>query len=137
MDGPVGERRKNTRLEIELEVEVHANNGLIFTGLTTDVSFAGIYIKCNDADMIPLLDSCKVVINLRSGSEVLPISLEGRTVRRSPFGVGIVLVSADLDSYKHLRNLIVINSPDSDLLVKELRGSPGLSTRTEYYRTAN
>jgi len=120
------QRRKHTRIVLQLDAELILFDNTSFRGKTKDISFSGIYIKCNNAEGIPIGDKCTIKLHLRSGENPEIIQCACAVVRTSASGVGIKFISIDLTGYQQFKKLMIYNSSDSDKLMAELEKNPGL-----------
>jgi len=120
------ERRKHTRIVLQLDAELILFDNSSFRGKTKDISFSGIYIKCNNAEGIPIGDKCTIKLHLSSGDNPETIQCACAVVRTATSGVGIKFISIDLTGYQQFKKLMIYNSSDPDKLTAELEENPGL-----------
>lgn len=120
------ERRKHTRIVLQHDVELILSDATPFRGKTKDISFSGIYIRCNNADGIPIGDTCTARLHLSGGDNPETIQFQCEVVRTATSGVGIKFHSVDLAGYQQFKNLMIYNSSDPDNLMAELEKNPGL-----------
>ncbi|RJQ14167.1 MAG: PilZ domain-containing protein [Nitrospiraceae bacterium] len=121
------DRRKNTRLSIQLEAELHLPGDAVYRGKTKNISFSGVYLECLKSSAIPVVnDPCTLKLILQSGPNPNIISFQCRVVRTDKSGAGIRFISVDMNGYRQFKNLLVYNSKDPDKLLDELNRNPGL-----------
>jgi len=121
--------RKFTRVNPHVPVDVLAD-GKRVSGEVRDISFEGLWLPTPE----PLSEQtrCRVTIHL---SEAIKIRIDGVVVRAELDGFAVQFVDLlDLESYGHLRNLILYNAHDTDTVEQEfdrhlqrLNGSPSVS----------
>ncbi len=105
------EKRKNTRVAFRTEVEVSTlDETFLARADTRDISLQGVFLRTDRK--LPLNQHCDLQIKLTGASSVLSICAKGRVVRQDDNGVGIVFEGVDLDSYFHLKNLLLYNADD-------------------------
>ncbi len=107
--------RKFTRVISHIPVDVEAD-GTAASGDVRDIGFEGLWLPTNT----PLSSQtrCLVTIHL---SESIKIRADGVVVRSEPDGIAVQFLELlDLESYGHLRNLILYNSHETDVVEQEL-----------------
>lgn len=113
------EKRKRTRVHFktqvtlrteELEIEAEANS--------KDISLKGIFV--NTKEKIPAGTPCDIEIMLTGTSTELALSIKGTIIRQEPSGLGIAFDSMDVDSYFHLKNIVMYNASDPEDIEKEM-----------------
>jgi hypothetical protein len=106
--------RKFTRVSPHLSVDVVAE-GKTVSGEVRDISFEGLWLPT----AVPLSEQvpCRVTIHL---AETIKISADGVVVRSESDGFAVQFVELlDLESYGHLRNLILYNTLDTATVEEE------------------
>ncbi len=112
------ERRNKTRVQFETRVVVRAGDTVVTSRAgSRDISLRGLYIETDRE--LPEGASCEVEILLTGTSSNLFIKVQGRVARRERKGLGIEFESIDPDSYFHLRNLLLYNTEDPELIEQE------------------
>ncbi|MBN1848812.1 MAG: PilZ domain-containing protein [Deltaproteobacteria bacterium] len=113
------ERRKQTRVQFETEVILKSEKSEIRSNVNSkDISLKGMYVRTREK--MPVGTYCDIRIILTGSTDNLFISLKGRIIRQDAFGLGIHFDSVDLDSFQHLKNLLMYNAPDPDAIEKEI-----------------
>ena len=111
----VEDRRRRTRVPIEIDVEV------LLKGVTTklkslNISLVGIL--CTSNPIFRMNEPCTVIIAL--GGDFL-ISIDARIVRIEEKEAAIRFISMDDESFVHLKKLIQYNMGDAERVDAELR----------------
>lgn len=123
------EHRRHTRLPLVMDVEVRTVSGTLFRGKTRNISFGGMLLELEETDRIGKGEAVHLSLILQDDHPEeggrLAIEFESRVVHKSK-GLGIQFIAMDFTFYQHFKNLMVLNSPDPDLLLEELRANPGL-----------
>ena len=113
------EKRKNTRIDFQTSVVLRSAGETILSAADSkDISLKGMFIKT--AKVLAVGTPCDLELNLSGTSTRLRISVKGRISRQGEGGLGVSFDGIDLDSYWHLKNLLLYNAPDPDALEKEL-----------------
>jgi hypothetical protein len=113
------ERRRKTRVQFTTQVVVKTEESEIVTEANSeDISIKGIFV--NTEQKIPAGTSCDVEILLMGTSTRLVLDIKGVITRQDETGLGIVFDSMDLDSYIHLKNIILYNAPDPEDMEREM-----------------
>jgi len=114
----IEERRRRTRVVFTTEVELRAGDVVIKSTRSKDISMNGIFVFCEHR--LEPGTECDVTLRLLGATSDLRLSANGRVVRVSDGGLAVEFTSLDLDSYVHLRNLIVYNAEDPDGILEEV-----------------
>ncbi len=125
------ELRQHMRLELCFPVEATLPDGSVFRGETKNISFGGVLLHFKEAPALNKGDRCLLSIILHQGENPITIDFETELRHASPNGMGMQFIgfhSGQLDSYRHFKNVMVINSPDPDRLLDELHNNPCLLT---------
>ena len=121
------ERRKYTRLPLELAAEIRLPGGTVVKGRTNNISFGGIFFQSSDLTGFKPGDRCFLSIILQEDGERLSIDFNCEVIHLQGTGTGLGFISIDgADAYNHFRNLMVMNSPEPDKLLEELELHPGI-----------
>jgi hypothetical protein len=125
MTGTINSRKHN-RVAVSLQVQVNSESGRIYKTITRDISFSGISFENSEDQKFNDGEKCTIDIFL-SDTAVPAISCECRVAHKTGFIIGCEYLSlGDIESYNHLKNLIVHNSSDPDSLLDELARNPGI-----------
>ncbi len=116
-------RRTRTRVQFSVTVEVTADEKYIVSGNSRDISLKGIYVISNDK--LPVNTYCEVNINLAGSSSQLTLRMKGKVTREGTDGFGIEFIEMESDSFYHLRQIVLYNSPDPSVVEAECEESPG------------
>lgn len=124
--------REFTRVTIAVEAEVRfAKEGeaTVVTGRTKDLSMKGIFILSEEK--LPVGSKCLVSLTPIREPKHFRIEANGRVVRLGEAGMGIEFVEIfGLESYDHLRNVVLYNSShEIEQVEEELKQHLGLKRR--------
>lgn len=121
------ERRKFQRVPLKLEVEASNGSCHLMARETSDLSMQGLFLMTETP--FPQGTDCEVVLLLRGLSHPLEVRLKAEVIRVTPDGMGICFRAVEnLESYHHLRNLVLYNSPDPDGALDEILESVALDS---------
>lgn len=116
--------RAFTRIATALATEVKGAGGTAH-GLTRDVALSGIFVVCPTP--FPVGSTVSVVLLLGASLEEAHIAARGEVVRHEAGGMAIRFDELEgLESYDHLRNLVLLNSRDPERVERELESHVGL-----------
>ncbi|MCF8069261.1 MAG: PilZ domain-containing protein [Desulfobacterales bacterium] len=116
------EKRKHTRLQIKVDTEIVLPDGLVLKSKIINISFGGAFVCLSSVPGVSPGD--QFTLNLRLNT--VTIQIKCIAVRIVENGLAVQLISIDIDSYGHFKNLMALNSPDPDILFDELEEHPGL-----------
>lgn len=111
-------RRSFTRVPIKLRVELYADETKVECDETRDVSLSGVYLVT--AQRLPLGARCRIVLLLGGSNSDLEIQLDGRIARVDAAGMGAEFTAMSIDSFYHLRNLVMNNFGETEAIEQEL-----------------
>ncbi|MBI4384513.1 MAG: PilZ domain-containing protein [Nitrospinae bacterium] len=123
-----GDHREFTRVPIKIEVQIDSGGKSIFSEQTRDVSMKGLFMLCKNQTLAEGA-ACDVVLFLGGREEGIRIEVKGMVERLTPQGMGIQFTEIGLESYEHLQNLVLYNSPDAHKVEKEIKDHVGLKRR--------
>ncbi|MFN8613153.1 MAG: PilZ domain-containing protein [Vulcanimicrobiota bacterium] len=112
------DRRKFSRVNVNLQVEVTDGRMSLIGCETRDLSLRGVFVY---SDVIFSIGCpCLVTITLTGMVVPIEIKLKAKVVRAEENGIGVEFESSqDLESYHHLRNLVMYNSLTPEQIVDE------------------
>ena len=114
----VKERRRKTRVHFETQVILKSGTSEISSTVNSrDISLKGMFVRTDKK--LPIGASCDIQILLTGATNHLFLNLKGRVVRHNDSGLGLHFDSIDVDSYMHLKNLLMYNALDPDTIEKE------------------
>ena len=110
------DRRKYSRVTFTTKIEIHmldvSGQNVQFMANSKDLSRKGLFVK---TDKRPSLDTaCRVTVYLSRGIDDLKLEIQGRIVRYTDAGFGVAFESMDLDTYTHLKMLVLYNIEGKD-----------------------
>ena len=77
-----------------------------------DLSQKGVFVR---TDKRPLLDTpCRVNVYLSGGLDDIKLEIQGRIVRHTQTGFAVEFESMDVDTYTHLKTLVLYNIEGTD-----------------------
>ncbi|MBI5663862.1 MAG: PilZ domain-containing protein [Nitrospirae bacterium] len=120
------DRRKHTRVSLQLEAELRLDSGITVTGKIKNISFSGVFINCVDPTSIPVGNDGSLKIFLQAVPHANVITFRCQVVRTDESGAGIRFINIDVEGYHQFKNLMIYNSTDPDILLAELEKNPGL-----------
>ncbi len=112
------EKRKNTRIDFKTKVALNCDGQTILSAADSrDISLKGMFIRTDQ--VLKLGTACDIELILAGASTNLSIAIKGKITRQGNGGLGVSFDGIDLDSYWHLKNLLMYNAEDPDALEKE------------------
>ena len=110
------EKRKHPRVGFATRILVNLSTDgrqIELEGSSKDLSMRGIFINTNQqfAEGTP----CSVKVYLSSGLEEVELLIQGTLVRQTDKGFGVGFDSMDVDTYSHLKNIVMYNSADDSV----------------------
>ena len=118
------DRRGFTRVPFQVAVSLKSDHGTLVFGDIWDISLSGLYVT--GTAQFPRGCSCEVDMELDGPEGKVHLHMRGRVARLDHGGMAIEFREMGLDSYLHLRNLVLYNTTEPDRLEKELKNHLGL-----------
>ena len=112
------DRREFTRVGVQLQGMISWEELGGLQRESRDVSMKGIFLVCDNPP--PVDTECRIKLFLRESESGLGIEALGKIVRVDGRGVGVEFIEIlGLDSYDHLRNVVLYNSSDKTEQVEQ------------------
>lgn len=125
MDTYASEKREFLRVPLGTEVEVVWSGGLIRAESGLNISMTGLGFS--SVQPMPAVGSdCRVSIKLASADDRIVIKASGKVVRAAPGVLGVGFTELDLDSYHHLKRLVLFNAKDTKRAEQEFEAHWGI-----------
>lgn len=117
-------RREFTRVPVHIWGTFKDGDRELVTAEITSLSLRGCYASTFEA--LPTGSEHPLTLFTEDDETALHITVAARVVRASEDGMGIEFVEMPLESYDHLRNMVLLNSTDPDRVEHEFRTHIGL-----------
>ena len=121
--------REFSRIELQVAARLTCADGTEITGMVHDLSMNGVFIQTTgrtsagqEGDLVLIFDPEESKIE---------IDCHARVIRAGDGGIAVQITEIELESYGHLRNLIMYNAPDPERVLDELEQHLGLKRRPE------
>jgi hypothetical protein len=110
------EKRRNTRVAFEVGAVVKYKRKVI-KGNVINLSLNGILLKTET--VIPEDSKVKVGISMEGTTSKLLVNIDGVVVRSNISETAVTFNAIDLDSFIHLKNIIIYNEGDEEKIMQE------------------
>ncbi len=120
-----GNRREFIRIPFNTEVIIDAGDSVIRSKKGLNVSMNGIHLS-SVASILAPGTSCHVALHLQGVEDGVKIEASGKIIRSAPNDLAIEFTDLDLDSYQHLRLLILNNTDEPEKAEKEFYAHWGI-----------
>jgi len=127
MTKPENEKREFVRVPFKMGTTVRTSGRTIRSSNTLDISMNGLRIATTET-VPPEGTVCEVEIVLAEAPDPVIIETRGSIVRSEPGTLAVHFSVIDVDSYEHLRQLILNNSEDPERAEKEFGAHWGIRT---------
>jgi hypothetical protein len=119
------ERRGFVRVPFNTEVEVEANGKTVRSREEINLSMSGIRLNTNEAIPSPG-STCRVKILLQASDNRVTLGANGKVVWSAPGTLAVEFSDLDLESYHHLRNIILNNTDEPEKAEREFTSHWGI-----------
>ena len=122
---PENEKREFVRVPFVIGTTVRTSDRTIWSSNTLDVSMSGLRVETKET--VPREGTfCEVEIVLVEAPKPVIIEARGSIVRSKPGTLAVQFSEVDVDSYEHLRQLILNNSEDPERVEQEFLSHRGI-----------
>ena len=122
------EHREFTRVPIKVGVEIRAQDVVIRTHKTHDLSMLGISLQ-HEGNILPVGTLCDISVFLEGSEPPIHVDMTGKVERSTEKDLGIKFSEIKLESYEHLQNLVRYNSHNTDVIDQEIGDHIGLKRK--------
>ncbi len=117
--------REFTRVRIDVDVEVASAGRVVISSHTKDLSMVGVYVFTTDA--LPLGSQCRITLFLGGREHGVRVEASGTVARADADGMAVEFAGIEgVDSFNHLRNLVLYNTGDTRRAKRELQEHLGI-----------
>ena len=116
--------REFSRVPTRFEVEVSFEGRPPIRGTTNSISMKGFFIECDHS--LPVGADCQIVLFLNDQADKMRINVSGKIVRLEENGMVVGFSKLPMESFNHLRNLVLYNSFETAQVEKEFKEHLGL-----------
>jgi hypothetical protein len=117
-------RREFTRIPIHIWGTFADTTGDLLTAEVNNLSVRGCHVSTFDA--LPAGGRYHLTLFVEDDEQALHFKVESRVVRSDQDGMGIEFMEMPLESYGHLRNMVLLNASDPEQVEREFRQHIGL-----------
>jgi hypothetical protein len=117
-------QREFTRVPVHIWGTFRDGKRELVTAEVTSLSLRGCYASTFEA--LPAGEVHKLMLFTEDDSHALHITVQARVVRSDEDGMGIEFTEMPLESYDHLRKMVLLNATEPDKVEKEFRDHIGL-----------
>lgn len=122
-------KREFLRVDTKFNVTMEIEGKTVQSGHTRDLSMKGLRVLCEER--YPVGTNCRILIHLGDPDSGPKVEVRGTIVREHPDGLGIQFSELDVDSYHHLKNMIIHNAEETEKAEQEIHDHVGLKRREE------
>lgn len=106
------DKRRRTRSALRLEAVLETEASGPWTGACRDLSLNGLFLSGPPPGGVCPGAPCRVEINLRGKAPEISIAIRARVVRVAVDGVGVAFLDMGAETFRHLRNIVLVSAPD-------------------------
>jgi hypothetical protein len=128
MASGTSERREFIRIPFDMDVKIEVGGKILLVNKGVNISLRGLHLAAVDAKLTPGA-LCSVVIMLNTVDRGPILEAEGKVIRSEPGSLAIEFTELDLDSYHHLRQLVLLNTAEPEKAEQEFIAHWGIRPR--------
>jgi hypothetical protein len=91
--------------------------------MACNISLKGIYVKTNET--LSQNTECEIKLELPGSKPTIVLRISGEILRVEEGGIGILFKQMDLETFEHLKQIVLTNSSEPDKFLKECEDRPG------------
>ena len=130
MPEQMGDQREFTRVLFKTNVGVFVEERVIWSDKGINISMRGLRLSTPDPASPGA--QCRVVIRLSTDNNPTIIEAKGKIVRAGTNSLAVEFTEIDLNSYHHLRQLILLNTDDPEKAEQEFIAHWGIRPRASH-----
>ncbi len=119
----MSEQRGRIRAKYDTSIKIITSNKTITSDHTRDISLNGISVITTEK--LPLGTQCELELTLNSQVANLTLKLRGDVVREMEDGFAINFNEMDIETYQHLKNIVLYNTEDPESFLQQCQERPG------------
>jgi len=119
------DRREFIRVPFRTGLAIRTQDRTIWSTSSLDISMTGLRASTQEAPPAEGT-ACEVEIVLSDAEPPVIIEARGAIVRSAPGTIAVHFTEVDLDSFGHLRQVVLNNAGDPDRAEEELRSHRGI-----------
>ena len=117
-------KREFTRVPSRLEVDLKAEDGTEITSYLENLSLRGVFLPTEHK--VQEGTACRVVMHLGGRDRGLALEAGGVVARNTDEGVAVRFKEIAYEAFEHLRNLVLFNARDPEVVEDELASRLGI-----------
>lgn len=121
------DRREFLRIEVRLPADLLIPDGQRIEAFTQDVSYRGTFLETERR--LPLGTPVDLTLWLGGRGHGLGLRTKAVVARQTEGGLGLRIDEITLDTFEHLRSLILFNAQDPDRASREIQRDLGYEER--------
>lgn len=116
------DHRRRKRVQYKTAVTLFTPDKKLENLSSRDLSLKGVYVETKDS--LPIGTEVQIVVDLAGSTSLLSLRMVGQVARLDDEGMGLDFSEVDLDSFFHLRNIVLYNAEDPAEVDDELVTKP-------------
>ncbi len=118
------QKREFTRVPVHIWGTFKDGDRELLTAEITALSLRGCYASTFEA--LPQGEEHMLMLFTEDDAHALHITVKARIVRSTEDGMGVEFIEMPLESYDHLRHMVLLNASDPDTVEHEFRTHVGI-----------
>ena len=114
------ERRKNQRLDIQVVARLKLSSGVVYEGVTRNLSYSGAFVELNQTVQVPRGEYCVFALEVTIASKVEEIKLICKVTHVRPEGVAVQHKAVSEQEYNKFVLFLSEHFPEANDLMQEM-----------------
>lgn len=111
------------RSDFKTEIKIVTQEKTITSGASKDISLNGIFVFCKEK--LPEGTPCTIELFMNCKQDDRGIFLDGHITRVTSEGLGLAFDNMDVDTYEHLRKIVLYNARNPEDFLEQCEKRPG------------
>lgn len=114
---------RRERADYSVSVILKHDGQIVDTSKSANISLNGIFIEAKE--ILPLESDCLLELTLGDPKTGIKLVIKTKVVRISDDGMGLAFESMDIDTFGHLKNIVLYNADNPRTVVDQFLKKPG------------
>ncbi|HLE09837.1 MAG: hypothetical protein A2504_11030 [Bdellovibrionales bacterium RIFOXYD12_FULL_39_22] len=119
----MNKKTRRERAHYCTKVVIKTSEKIIESSTSDNISLNGIFVESKD--ILPVNTKCKLEITLSASTDGIKLKMDAKVARVTPKGMGLSFEVMDVETFRHIKNLVMYNSEDPNKIIDQCEKYPG------------
>ncbi len=122
-------KKRRERSQYNSKVVIKTSERIIESTMSDNVSLNGIFVESKE--LLPLNTKCKIEITLSASSDNIKLKMDAKVARVTETGMGLSFEIMDIETFRHIKNLVLYNSDEPNKIIDQCEQFPGFKIKDD------